>query len=221
MRIAMQRDTISVITPTHRARLAPGGLYSEAMNSVARQSLLPDAICTAIDVDGEGAAPTRQRALDMARTTWVAFLDSDDLWMPRHLELLLRFALDREVDYAYSWFKILQQMPDGRRNVLEDDPIFPPGHYLNEWDPANPIETTITTLVRTELAQAVGFKALDRGHDANSGEDFNFTLGVQAAGGKIGHLRRKTWLWRHWQLPGGVMGNTSGLPHKGDGPAAP
>ncbi len=212
------RDTISVVTPVHRARLTPGGMYFEAMDSVSRQTLLPDAICTAIDLDGEGAAPTRQRALMMARTTWVAFLDSDDLFQPRHLELLLRFALDREVDYVYSWFQLLQQFPDGRRVVLPDDPIFPPGHYLNEWDPENPIETTVTTLVRTELAQSVGFIALDRGHDANSGEDFNFTLGCQAAGGKIGHLKRKTWLWRHAFKADGTMVNTSGLPHKGDGP---
>lgn len=216
----MQRDTISVVTPTHASRMRPGGMYWEAMASVAQQTLLPDAICTAIDRRGEGAAPTRQRALLQVCTEWTAFCDSDDILMPRHLELLLKCALDRELDFVYSWFKILQQFPDGRRNVLEDDPIFPATHYLNEWDPVNPIETTVTTLVRTELAQSVGFTALDRGHDANSGEDFNFTLGCQTAGGKIGHLRRKTWLWRHHQLPGGIMGNTSGLPHKGDGPSA-
>lgn len=217
----MQRDTISIVTPVHRARMAPGGMYFEAMDSVARQSLLPDAICTAIDIDGEGAAPTRQRALDMAQTKWVCFLDSDDMFMPRHLELLLRCALDRGADFVYSWFKIMQQTPDGRRAILEEDPIFPVTHYLNEWDPANPIETTVTTLVRTELAQAVGFKVLDRGHDANSGEDFGFTLGCQAAGGKIVHLRRKTWIWRHAFKPDGTPINTSGLPHKGDGPSVP
>jgi glycosyltransferase involved in cell wall biosynthesis len=201
--------------------MGDGGMFNRAMDSVRAQILLPDAVCVAIDVEGQGAAPTRTRALNMARTDWVAFLDSDDVWLPKHLYWLINHAQETGADFVYSWFKVLQQFPDGSTNVLEVDPIFPPGHYLKPWDPENPIETTVTTLVRTELAQAVGFKALDRGHDANSGEDFNFREGIEAAGGKVSHLVRKSWLWCHHTLPGStVQGNTSGLPHKGDGPTA-
>lgn len=209
----MQRDTISVITPVHPGRFA-NGLFAECLQSVHNQTLLPDAHCIAIDVHGQGAAVTRQQALMMARTDWVAFLDSDDIFLSKHLERLLRYAQEQELDFVYSWFKILQDFGGGRRRVLEEDPIFPVTHFLNPWDPDDPIETTITTLVRTELAQSVGFQALDR-WEANSGEDRFFTLGCQAAGGKIGHLRRKTWLWRHREV-NGVQTNTSGLPTKGD-----
>jgi hypothetical protein len=211
-----RRQTITVVTPVHPARFA-NGLFAECLQGIHNQTLLPDAHAVAIDVDREGAAPTRQRALMMARTDWVAMCDSDDVFLPKHLERMLRYALETEADFVYSHFKILQDMGGGQRRVLEEDPIFPPTHYLNPWDPENPIETTITTLVRTELAQAVGFKAMDRGHDTNSGEDFGFTLGCQAAGGKIMHLRRKTWLFRHhFTGPGGAQSNTSGLPTKGD-----
>lgn len=209
-----ERETVSVITPAHPARAA-NGMLAQAMGSVYAQTLLPDAIHVAIDVDGEGAAPTRQRALMSARTDWVAFLDSDDLFLPKHLHWMLRHAQETNADFVYSWFKILQHFADGSSRVLEDDPIFPMTHYLNPWDPDDPIETTITTLVRTELAQSVGFYALDRG-EANSGEDRSFTLGCLAAGGKISHLVRKSWLWRHHQLADGTAGNTSGLPTKGD-----
>jgi len=139
------------------------------------------------------------------QTPWVAFLDSDDLFMPRHLELMARHATDSGADFVYSWFKVLTK--DGR--ILEDDPIFPLTHYMNPWDPQDPIETTITTLVRSELAKQVGFEALDRG-EMNSGEDRRFTIGCMEAGAKISHLVRKTWLWRHHG------DNTSGLPTKGD-----
>lgn len=216
----MKRQTISVITPVHAARIH-NGLFAECLQSIHAQTQLPDAHCVAIDLDGDGAAPTRQRALMMARTDWVAFLDSDDLFLPKHLERMLRYAIETEADFVYSWFKVLQDFGGGQRRVLEEDPVFPVEHYLKPWDPDNPIETTITTFVRTELAQSVGFQAnperMALGEHANSGEDRGFTLGCQAAGGKIMHLKRKTWLWRHWQLPEGAgAGNTSGLPDRGD-----
>lgn len=206
--------TVSVITPTHPARLR-NGLLDEAVASVWAQTRPPQALHVAVDTDGEGAAATRNRALQAANTDFVAFLDSDDVFLPKHLEWLMAHQEETGADYVYSWFKVLQCMADGSRRILEDDPVFPVTHYLNEFDPANPIETTITTLVRTELAQTVGFKQLDRGQ-ANSGEDRYFTLACLDAGATISHLRRKSWLWRHhWTAPD-RMGNTGGLPTRGD-----
>ena len=210
----MSSPTVSVIIPAHPARLR-NGMLQRALGSVWAQTRPPDAVHIAIDSDREGAAATRQRALMAATTDFVAFLDSDDLFLEKHLEWLMNFQADTGADFCYPWFKVLQQFADGTTNILEDDPVFPVGHYLNEFDPDNPIETTITTLVRTELAQQVGFKALNRG-EANSGEDRYFTLGCLAAGAKIRHLRRKSWLWSHAQLPDGTPLNTSGLPTKGD-----
>jgi glycosyltransferase involved in cell wall biosynthesis len=210
----MARPTISVIIPAHPARVR-NGMLRRALDSVQGQTLLPDAVHVAVDHDREGAAATRQRALMAADTDLVAFLDSDDAFLPKHVEWLLRHQQETAADFVYSWFKILQQLPDGTTRILEDDPIFPVGHYLSPFDPANPIETTITTLVRTELAQQVGFQELDRG-EANSGEDRYFTLGCLEAGATISHLVRKSWLWCHHQLPDGSLGNTSGRPTKGD-----
>lgn len=202
--------------PVHPARFA-NGLYMEAVDSIRQQTRPVDGLFVAVDAEGEGAAPTRHRALMSvpAEYDFVAFLDSDDVWMPRHLELLLDHQAKTGADMVYSWFKILMQDPTGGRQIVEEDLIFPVTHYLNEFDPADPIETTITTLCRTALAQKVGFHALDRG-EANSGEDRAFTLGLIEHGATIKHLRRKTWLWRHWQMPMGGPGNTSGLPTKGD-----
>jgi len=217
---AVARPTISVITAAHSARLTNGKL-ARAMGSVMTQTLQPDAVHVAVDTEQQCAPATRGRALAAARTDWVAFLDSDDLFMPRHLELLLAHALKTNADYVYSWFKILQEFPDGTSRVLEEDPVFPIGHYLNAFNPDDPVETTITTLVRTELAQEVGMVALDRG-EVNTGEDRRFTLECLKLGANIQHLVRKTWLWSHHYLPGIGLdgkprpGNTSGMPTKGD-----
>lgn len=197
---------ITVVTPVHVGRLQGQPFFQRAMDSVARQTRPAAAISVAVDVEGQGAAATRQRALEAVRTDWVAFLDSDDYFLPRHLELLSQHAEETGADFVYSWFKV--ETANG--TILENDPIFPMGHYLNPFNPESPIETTVTTLVRTELAQVVGFVPLDRGHNVNSGEDRRFTLECLARGAKISHLVRKTWIWSHHGQ------NTSGLPTKGD-----
>jgi hypothetical protein len=209
-----RRRTVSVITPVHPSRLK-NGLLAQATGSVYAQTLQPDAHIVAVDVDKQGAAATRQRALMAADTDFVAFLDSDDVFFAKHLEWLMKHQEETGADFCYSWFKILQQFSNGSTNLLEEDTVFPITHYLNPFDPADPIETTITVLVRTELAKEVGFKELDRGQ-TNTGEDRYFTLACLEAGAKISHLVRKSWAWRHHALADGTPGNTSGFPTKGD-----
>jgi glycosyltransferase involved in cell wall biosynthesis len=190
----MTENDITVVIPSIPVR---PHLLERAIGSVARQTLPAAAISIAVDTHREGAAATRQRALDAVTTPWVAFLDDDDMFKNEHLERLLAHALETEADFVYSWFEMLGG----------GDP-FPSTHFTEPFDPENPIETTITTLVRTELAKQVGFQALNRGHNINSGEDRFFTLGCLAAGAKISHLVERTWFWCHH------LGNTSGLPTK-------
>jgi glycosyltransferase involved in cell wall biosynthesis len=208
-------DTIAVCVAAHPAR-ATNGMLDEALRSIWAQTLLPDAVHVAMDTTRAGAPATRQRALSAASTDWVAFLDSDDLFLPQHLQHLLAHARETGADLVYSWFRLCQQLADGRRiDHGKHDPVFPPTHFSNPFNPAEPVETTITVLVRRGLAQQVGMRALDRGQ-INSGEDRAFTLDVLAAGGRIEHLVERTWIWRHHQLRDGTPGNASGLPGKGD-----
>lgn len=48
-----------------------------------------------------GAAVARNVALRMAKGRWIAFLDSDDLWIPEKLERQLKFMSDN--GYAFSY----------------------------------------------------------------------------------------------------------------------
>lgn len=189
-------DTVALVMPSIPTRVR---LRTRALASVAAQTHPVAALAIAVDYRREGAWVARQRALEMAAASgvdWVAFLDDDDEWKPLHVQLLLEHAHETSADFVYSWFDV----------VGGTDP-FPPTHFTNPFDPADPIETTITTLVRIELAVAVGFQRLNRG-EVNSGEDRFFTLGCLEAGGKISHLVDKTWLWHH------DSGNTSGLPSR-------
>lgn len=178
------------------------GLLQRAVASVLSQTHPAAGLAIAIDYAKQGAPATRQRALDMVNTQWVAFLDDDDEFLPPHLDTLWNAAHAYQADYVYSWFDTVP---------LGCDP-FPIGHYVQPWSNAEPRQTTITTMVRTELALEVGFARFEESGELVDGqrwgEDWSFTLGCMSAGAKIHHVVAKTWLWHH------DSGNTSGRPDR-------
>lgn len=203
----MKLPRIAVITPSIPVRPK---MLRRAIFSVHAQTLPPAAHIITYDTEREGAPPTRQRALDAVTSDieWVAPLDDDDEFMPFHLEALHRHAMETGADYVYSWFRLIGMNGE---DYGDHDPIFPPTHFTDPFDPDNPIETTITVLVRAELAKAVGYRKLDRG-EGNTGEDFGFLQGCLAAGAKVSHLPQRTWIWRHHSRADGTLANTGGRP---------
>jgi glycosyltransferase involved in cell wall biosynthesis len=49
-----------------------------------------------------GAAITRNNALRRAKGKWIAFLDSDDLWMPDKLEKQIKFMVKNDYYFSYT-----------------------------------------------------------------------------------------------------------------------
>lgn len=49
-----------------------------------------------------GAAITRNNALRRAKGKWIAFLDSDDLWLPEKLEKQIKFMQDNNYHFSYT-----------------------------------------------------------------------------------------------------------------------
>lgn len=56
-----------------------------------------------------GAALTRNRAMREAQGDWIAFLDSDDLWVPEKLEKMLRFMQDNHYMFAYHEYEKIDE----------------------------------------------------------------------------------------------------------------
>ncbi|QEQ93684.1 glycosyltransferase [Streptomyces phage Zuko] len=192
---------VTVVVPFHTHR-EKNGFLQRAIRSIEAQTL-PDVQVIAVrDELGRGAAETRHAGLMLVDTPWVAFLDSDDEMDPHHLEALLTAAEHHSADYVYPWFRV--------RGGQDPFPQF----FGKPWDNTQPHQTTVTTLVRTDLAKAVGFKPpAEEGTfpDGNrAGEDWHFTLGCMDQGAMIYHHPEITWTWHHHGA------NTSGQPGRGD-----
>lgn len=187
---------ISVCIAAHPARFRGPVLLNRALASVIAQTLLPVAVHVVNDVDRHGAGRTRRTLLDYVDTEWLAWLDSDDEWMPEHLEKLHRVAVDTDSVYVYSWFH-------------GGDPL---GHFSLPFNPCTPHHTTMNVLVRTDIAKEVGFPDNATGPYAN--EDWAFITGVAKLACERGlsmtHLAERTWYYHQGH------GNTSGQPGQGD-----
>mgnify|MGYP005881776543 CR=1 FL=1 len=61
-----------------------------------------------------GVVAARQKAIDVARGQYIAFLDSDDLWLPHKLEEQLKFMKDNESKISCTTYEQITE--DGKRN---------------------------------------------------------------------------------------------------------
>lgn len=180
----MSRDpSVGVAIPSIPPRTE---LLYRALGSVRAQTYPVTQVSISTDHERAGAAANRQRSLNGITEEWTAFLDDDDYFYAEHVGKLVRFAQDTQADYVFSWFDV----------IGGSDPF--PQHFGKKYDRNEPTHTTITVLVKTELAKAVGFRDPAGGDGAGgSGEDWDFTLRCIEAGALIEHLPERTWAWAH------------------------
>ena len=201
---------VTVVIAVHPPRFTRR-MLGEALLSVVRQTVQPCEIIIANDVTGEGSAATRNHALSKVTSTWVAFLDSDDWFLPHHLDTLLS-AVNREdawdpADVAYSWPVVYDndrnEIP--RHDTWGGGPVFDPDRLRREAH----IQTT--SLVRTKAAKATGGFQFTTDEHGASNDDHGFYLALLAAGSHFVCVPEVTFAWRHHGVSRpGVDGNTSG-----------
>lgn len=123
---------VSIITPTYNC----GRFIEETIKSVQAQTYTEwemiisddcstddtrEVIASYLESDprikyicnekNSGAAITRNNALKVARGRWIAFLDSDDLWLPEKLEKQIRFMAEN--GYAFSYHEYTEISESG------------------------------------------------------------------------------------------------------------
>ena len=60
--------------------------------------------------NNSGAALSRNRALREAKGKWIAFLDSDDLWMPDKLRQQINFMKENDYSFSYTEYERIDEL---------------------------------------------------------------------------------------------------------------
>ena len=121
-------DLVSIIMPSYNT----AKFIAETLDSVLRQTytnweLIIVDDCSKDDTDAvvaaytdprirylkndanSGAAVSRNRALREAKGRWIAFLDSDDLWLPEKLEKQIAFMEREQVAFSYTNYEEIDE----------------------------------------------------------------------------------------------------------------
>lgn len=187
--------SVTIVVTAHTPRVR-SGLLTRALDSIWKQTHLPDAVAISLDHYRQGAAITRNKALWMANTEWIVFLDSDDILYPEYLFKVFTHQAATGADVVIPWYEV---------SGAEDPLICNRG---KEWNQEEPHSFPITCLVRLELALKVGgFPVQEPAGKWCLGEDFPFWIKMGEAGAKFSNITEQLWEYNH-NPPGG---NTSGM----------
>lgn len=66
-----------------------------------------------------GAAVSRNKAIEVAKGEFIAFLDSDDMWLDTKLEAQLKFMIANDVAFSYMPYQVVNELGNkvGARSV--------------------------------------------------------------------------------------------------------
>lgn len=125
----MKKDLVSIIMPSYNT----ANYIGESINSVMNQTyknweLIIVDDCSTDNTDeivnkflkderikylknekNGGAAISRNKALREAKGRWIAFLDSDDLWVPEKLEKQISFMKKNNYSFTYSYYQEINE----------------------------------------------------------------------------------------------------------------
>ncbi|WP_405605362.1 glycosyltransferase family 2 protein [Polaribacter sp. Asnod1-A03] len=65
-----------------------------------------------------GAAIARNKAISLAKGNFIAFLDSDDLWLPKKLEQQLKFMISNNYNISYTSYEIINENGISKNKII-------------------------------------------------------------------------------------------------------
>ncbi|RIW36058.1 glycosyltransferase family 2 protein [Bacillus salacetis] len=108
--------------------------------------------------ENSGAAIARNKALEKAKGTYIAFLDADDMWKPNKLEKQLDFMINNNVGFSFTGYEILRE--NGNK-VISVPSCLSYSQFMK-----NTIIGTLTVMVNTEIVGEVRLVNVKKDHDS-------------------------------------------------------
>lgn len=136
-----------------------------------------------------GVSKARNTAIRAAGGEFIALLDSDDVWLPHHLDRLLSALKAAGADIAFSKAEIRTSPdagPSGREHGLND---YEQRHFASCLYFYNPVLPS-ATVARRDLFERIGF--FDETPDIQHAEDWDFVLRAASAGLKFEYVPEVT-----------------------------
>lgn len=103
-------------------------------------------ICYKILNQNVGAAGARNEALEMAKGKYIAFLDSDDLWLPEKLSKQVSFMEEHALPFSFTNYRIIKEDGERTERVVVGPEIIDFEFLLK-----NTIIGTLTVMLNSEL----------------------------------------------------------------------
>lgn len=114
----------------------------------------------ACNPQNSGAAITRNNALKRAKGKWIAFLDSDDLWLPNKLEEQLKFMVDNNYAFSYTnYSEINEQSHELGKIITGPKHITKYGMYAYCWPGC------LTVMYNQEIVGNIQIKHIEKNND--------------------------------------------------------
>lgn len=171
---------IDVITPTVSWRK---GMLEDAVASVKYQTIPVHRHIIAEDFNGRPDA-CRNELVQKSDAEWIAFLDDDDIFYPRHLELLYKVAQEENASMVYSRCDYPPGMGADRFPIDRfDEGVLRAANYI-----------PITVLMRKQAFIDVGMFPIPV--QFHGYEDWFLWLALMDHGHKIAFCPDTTWLYR-------------------------
>lgn len=135
--------------------------------------------------ENRGAGAARNRGVLEAEGEFVAFLDSDDLWMPQYLEEQVQFLREGGYDLAYADALLFGNSPMAGKTYMQTAPSVGPVTFVSLVRNECNIITSGVVARRAAVLEAGLFN-----EDLRNAQDFELWTRLARRGARLGYQRK-------------------------------